>query len=402
MRVLGFDEMIVSARTVVQRAVRGMELALVMDNTGSMRSANKIGTMRSAAHILINTLFGNQTSADNLWVSVVPYVATVNIGEWRTGWLGSYDPARYLPATWDHNLVYADGAIAEFNGPPYKSKKDNKLNRQPDVNNAWWAEIPAVEWKGCVLARENGEDMTDTTPGIEPFEVQFWPSTKGAFGWNTGDNDWEWDTIVESNGAQNNGLGPNLGCGPPITSLINSRPDLHVAINEMMPWHRGGTMANLGLAWAWRTLSPDWRGLWGGDTPPHLPLDYDEPLMDKVVVLLTDGNNEWYDWPTGMPNNPEADYTAYKRPSHAVLGTTDRSVGTTIINSRMLQTCNSMKSQGIIIYTITFQLNNPTTRQLYRDCATSPAHYYDSSSNNDLKDVFEEIGNELTNLRLAE
>jgi hypothetical protein len=402
MRVLGFDEMIVSARTVVQRAVRGMELALVMDNTGSMRSANKIGTMRSAAHILINTLFGNQTSADNLWVSVVPYVATVNIGEWRTGWLGSYDPARYLPATWDHNLVYADGAIAEFNGPPYKSKKDNKLNRQPDVNNAWWAEIPAVEWKGCVLARENGEDMTDTTPGIEPFEVQFWPSTKGAFGWNTGDNDWEWDTIVESNGAQNNGLGPNLGCGPPITSLINSRPDLHVAINEMMPWHRGGTMANLGLAWAWRTLSPDWRGLWGGDTPPHLPLDYDEPLMDKVVVLLTDGNNEWYDWPTGMPNNPDADYTAYKRPSHAVLGTTDRSVGTTIINSRMLQTCNSMKSQGIIIYTITFQLNNPTTRQLYRDCATSPAHYYDSSSNNDLKDVFEEIGNELTNLRLAE
>ncbi|MEK9660324.1 MAG: hypothetical protein VW644_01065 [Alphaproteobacteria bacterium] len=315
MRVLGFDEMIVSARTVVQRAVRGMELALVMDNTGSMRSANKIGTMRSAAHILINTLFGNQTSADNLWVSVVPYVATVNIGEWRTGWLGSYDPARYLPATWDHNLVYADGAIAEFNGPPYKSKKDNKLNRQPDVNNAWWAEIPAVEWKGCVLARENGEDMTDTTPGIEPFEVQFWPSTKGAFGWNTGDNDWEWDTIVESNGAQNNGLGPNLGCGPPITSLINSRPDLHVAINEMMPWHRGGTMANLGLAWAWRTLSPDWRGLWGGDTPPHLPLDYDEPLMDKVVVLLTDGNNEWYDWPTGMPNNPDADYTAYKRPS---------------------------------------------------------------------------------------
>ncbi len=69
------------------------------------------------------------------------------------------------------------------------------------------------------------------------------------------------------------------------------------AIDEMGPWHRGGTMANLGLAWGWRVLSPEWRGLWGGDTPEELPLDYHTPNMHKVIILLTDGNNEWYDWP---------------------------------------------------------------------------------------------------------
>ena len=88
------------------------------------------------------------------------------------------------------------------------------------------------------------------------------------------------------------------------------------AIDEMAPWHRGGTMANLGLAWGWRVLSPKWRGRWDGDLPEELPLDYETPNMEKVVVLLTDGNNEWYDWPgitsrgrerrephTGIPGN---------------------------------------------------------------------------------------------------
>ena len=36
MRVFGHDEMNVSARTVIERQTTGMELALVMDNTGSM------------------------------------------------------------------------------------------------------------------------------------------------------------------------------------------------------------------------------------------------------------------------------------------------------------------------------------------------------------------------------
>ena len=52
----------------------------------------------------------------------------------------------------------------------------------------------------------------------------------------------------------------------------------------MQPWHRGGTMANLGLAWGWRTLSPQWQGLWGGDTPDFLPYDYGQSYRDKAVV----------------------------------------------------------------------------------------------------------------------
>jgi Flp pilus assembly protein TadG len=401
MRILGHEEMAISARAVVQRAVRGMELALVMDNTGSMRSGGKIETMKNAAHLLIDTLYGSRPTVDDLWVSLVPYVATVNIGASRTDWLETFDPANYLPPPWNAATTYHNDYFAEYDGVPYRSRQNNNTNKVPPSNSFWWEELDPVVWKGCVLGRTGGEDMTDTVPSIAPFTAQFWPSTLPFYG-GDGDNDWHWANIDETNDVQNNGLGPNLGCGPAITSLVAEQATVHAAITEMLPWHRGGTMANLGLAWGWRTLSPDWRGLWGGDTPGELPLDYDEPLMDKVVVLLTDGVNEWYDWPDGQPNNPNADYTAYKRPSDGVLGTTNKSVGTTIVNNRMSQLCTSMKAQGILIYTITFQLSNTTTQNLFRSCATSPAHYYNSPSNADLEAAFVEIGNELTNLRLAE
>ncbi len=360
MKVLGIDTVTVSARSVVRRAVRGMELALIMDNTGSMRGGGKIGTMKSAAHDLIDILYGGNETVDDFWVSLVPYAATVNIGNTNTAWLAGYSPALYAPTA----------------------------------------------WKGCVEARPAPFDQSDDVPAVQAWSPHYWTTTLGVYG-ATGDNDWDGANIDESNGAQNDGLGPNLGCGPAITPLVAEKTTVDAAITEMEPWHRGGTMANLGLAWGWRTLSPNWRGQWAG-TEAQLPLDYDEPLMDKVAIILTDGVNQWYDWPGGLPGSPQsstfpdADYTAYGRLSEGRLGTTSSSGVTTQINNRMLNLCTAMKDQDIIVYTITFQLNNGTTQQLFRDCATTEDHYFNSPTNSELADVFQTIGEELTNLRLAE
>ena len=88
--------------------------------------------------------------------------------------------------------------------------------------------------------------------------------------------------------------GPNLGCATPITPLTASKTTIKAGINAMRPWRRGGTTGNLGLAWGWRTLSPSWRGLWGN---ADLPLDY-SALHGEGRRLLTDGNNEFYDLPS--------------------------------------------------------------------------------------------------------
>jgi Flp pilus assembly protein TadG len=375
MRVLGYDAITVSSRTVVHRANRGMELVLVMDNTGSMSGNNKINAMKSAATDLVNILFGSRETIPNFWIGLVPYVATVNIGPSRTNWLaaGSYNAASYAPAT----------------------------------------------WKGCVEARNQPyeEDQAEALPAAQPFRPFRWASTAGIVyraGSGSGyvvPGDNNWPPVNETVAAGNNATGPNLGCGPAITPLQPSKSVALAGIAAMGPWSRGGTMGNLGLAWSWRALSPSWRGLWGGATPASLPLDYNMPMMDKVVVMLTDGNNEWYDMPgyapgcAGVSNPcpfPDADYTAYGRLSEARLGTTSNSTATSRINTRMSTLCGAMKARGIILFTIVLQENNAATQTLYRNCATKPEYFFVSPTSSDLAGIFRQIATQLSNLRLAE
>ncbi len=49
LQVLGISEVEVDSHSVVQREVRGLEVAMVLDVTGSMNTNNNIGTLRTAA-----------------------------------------------------------------------------------------------------------------------------------------------------------------------------------------------------------------------------------------------------------------------------------------------------------------------------------------------------------------
>ena len=332
MRILGNEEMTVSATTTVNREVKGLELTLVMDNTGSMASSNKIGTMKNAAADLVNILFGDNETVEDLWVSVVPFTVGVNMGNNNVDWLEGLD-------------------VSEFAG---------------------------TEWKGCVEARPDGEDQTDTPPNLVPFVRYMNPASFTN----------DYPPINETP----TGFGPNRTCGPAITPLTDSKTTVLAAIDEMAAHSGGGTTANLGLVWGWRSISPVWRGLWGLDTPANMPLDYDEPLMEKAVVILTDGVNQ-------LVNNH---YGAYGYRSEGRLGSTSFSGTQAELNSRMATICNSMKAEGIKIYTITFQLSDTTTQDLFRNCATDPDQYFDSPDNETLSTVFKQIANELSNLRISQ
>ncbi len=100
MSVAGIDEITVSARAVIQRQLPGMELVLVMDNTGSMRGGGKIAAMKGAAAELVNILYGDRETVDDFWVGLVPYTATVNIGNGRISWMDGFDPDDFQPSSW--------------------------------------------------------------------------------------------------------------------------------------------------------------------------------------------------------------------------------------------------------------------------------------------------------------
>jgi Flp pilus assembly protein TadG len=357
MRVFGRDTMTVTARTRIRRETTGMELALVLDNTGSMWGTN-FDTMQDATYELIEILYGDEDEIENLWISLVPYTATINIGPSRTGWLAATDRVR--------NVSTADDFPA------------------------------AAPWKGCVRSRANPLDAGDAPPSAGLFTSFYYASTT-----RTQDNRWDGTATYPLRLAladRNDGRGPNLGCGPAITPLTKSRATIEAGIGNMGPWHRGGTTGNLGLSWGWRTISPGWRALWGGETPNEMPLDYGTPNMDKVVVILTDGQNQFYDHDGGAL--PASDFTAYGRVE--ALGVTTIAQGRTILDTRMAGTCTAMKNAGIRIYSITFGGPDATAQNLFRNCATTPAMYTHAPSPADLRDAFRAIGGELANLRIVE
>lgn len=470
MSVAGVYDMTVSARSLIQRELRGMELVLVMDNTGSMRSGGKMDAMKNAATELVSILYGSREEIPQFWVALVPYAAQVNVGSDRTDWLVQqsfdpdapwqntdpdnlerygYHPDHYLPTSWKGCVEAREYPRDSNDDPPSVQKWYPYLWRTVlrRFENPHWT-YPSTQY--VVVVKSSSTSYTNSSNVIysqgapspsqpTPTVVQYSQSNPGTWGrWLNGDNDWNPDgpqsALKEANSAENEGTGPNLGCGPAITPLVASRSTIQAGIDEMLPWHRGGTFANLGLAWGWRVLSPRWRDLWGGDTPAGLPLDYSEPNMEKVVILLTDGQNQWFDYPgttfkwggsgdnhyTGLPGGnayptspsnyrsqfqsawPGADYTAYGRLSEGRLGTTNNGTAKTKINQRMLELCTAMKAEGILMYTITFQENDTATQNLYRDCASDPKKYFNSPSNSDLQQAFVQIANELSNLRIAE
>ena len=359
-KLLGFREFTVNARAEIQRVVRGMELALIMDNTGSM-AGSKMTSMKSAAEDLVAIVYGDDESNENLYVSLIPYTAAVNVGPEYTEWLTS-------------------AGEALIDGGAYG----------PDP------------WKGCVMARSGGRDETDASPSIAKFTPYLYQDNVDN-DWMTVDEDGE--TEYDLNLVRgNSGRGPNLGCGPAITPLIQSKTAVLEAVDEMEAWSRGGTTSNLGLVWGWRTLSPNWRGLWQGDDAANRPLDYGSPFMDKVAVVLTDGNNQFFDWKSHAPDNGNgplgSDFTAYDRLN--TFGFSSLGSARNELNDRFAATCGAMKAQGIIIYTITFGSGSSGAANLYRACASDPSFYFHAPSNGDLAEVFEVIGRSLSNLRLSQ
>lgn len=353
MKLFGLETANVYADSEITRANRGMELVLVIDNTGSMsqsagESITKLQASKNAASTMINTLYGSTDTTNNLWIGLVPFSQAVNIGVGNSSWLES-----------------------------------NSFNWGP------------TSWYGCVDAREaNGRDVTDDPPSVAKFPQYYWPcdSNNRWYGDNSSSNDCSLNNKTKyKSGLNTTSLGPNKYCPQPLLPMTSSKSAALASINSMQAV--GNTHVALGMAWGWRMLSPRWRGVWTGEMASEgLPQDYDTPLMSKVVVLMTDGDNT-------IDNGSRG---AYWYLSNGKLGTTTSSGGETQLNNRTSTVCNSMKANGIIIYTIGLGTNlDSTSKNLLKNCASKPEFYFLSPSTSQLQTIFKQIGDSLANLRIS-
>ena len=151
-----------------------------------------------------------------------------------------------------------------------------------------------------------------------------------------------------------------------VLPLSNDRGTLKDKINSLRA--DGMTAGHLGAAWAWYLLSPNWSTLWPGDSQP---VAYNEPEFQKVAILMTDG----------MFN------TAYESAN-----------GNSEAQARLV--CTNMKNAGVTVFTVGFQVPREAL-PILQHCATSPKHFFDASSGEELRQTFRTIAQKLNGLRLA-
>jgi Flp pilus assembly protein TadG len=359
MRVFGYNDIDVEASTTVQREVRGLEVVMVLDNTGSMSTNNNIETLRVAAANFITILFESVDDPEYVRVGLVPYASSVNVGPYGLGVDLDEDDYGEAFVEAPEDDVYA----SYYNGMnPYTGN-----NYGIDEDDLEYDTSLKGQWHGCVLAEEYTLDTEDHEGPWEMYRHDY----------NGNDYYADRDSYSGTYGDLYNAYyGPNSYCPQqPIVPLTSDEDFLIGAAENMTA--SGATLGNFGMVWGYRVISPAEPFIEGAA--------YDDEQWDKVVLIMTDGVNT-------MSNV----YSAYGLSNEHDIDAND-------LDERFTETCNNMKADKILLYAVTFDDGvDEDTKDLFRDCATTPANYHDAPTQEDLEDVFEQIARELSNLYIKQ
>jgi Flp pilus assembly protein TadG len=262
MRIWGKNYVDVTVQNVIRKELRGIEVALVMDNTGSMSTNNNIQALRDAATSFVNIMFDRAPDPEVIKVGLIPYSTSVNVGPYGLG----LNP---------DGSQYADG----------RTFINNPLNRPYTTNPN------SFDWLGCVQESE----PTDTQDHEGPWDMYSYCMEED-----------EYYPICEQYyyyGYVYFSRYPNYICPTShVTPLMSNQNTLLTRIAGMQA--SGNTLSNVGMTWGWRVISPEF--------PFEEGVAYDDQKWRKAVIMMTDGQSAMH--PT---------YSAYRRTQDHTINSND-------------------------------------------------------------------------------
>ena len=431
-----------------------VELALVFDNTGSMTDyagsnpcasgSDRMSGLKCAATTLV-TYLSNQlggTGSPELKIALVPFEGAVNVG------VDTSNPPSWID--WKDDSAVQDSEQPFYSGMNFAQKNfgTSYSPKNRNVSPRWLYGKLGISWAGCVEMRAEPYDTLDTPPDTSNpdtlWEPMFWPDEPDSTSdWNNYLNDGvsgsfsarqmsltKYDKSSPSLVSWQSGrkdtsypytYGPNRGCPRPITALTTDTSAITTAINAMQPQGATGTFIPAGLEWGWHVLSHD--------APFTEGVGSSDEYFDKTVkalILLSDGANspsisvtESYYY--GDEN--KSTYSAFGYPAlrgdrvvsgqhyyYRLQNVNSNSIptdsrATDILNSKTASLCTNAKNVGIRLYTITFGPIDTTAENLMRDCASTDTDgtklYYNAPDSQELSDIFNKIGQDLSDIHLS-
>jgi Flp pilus assembly protein TadG len=320
-----------------------VEVALVLDNTGSMDelagSEKKIVALRTAANDFINTVIADPAGQTPYYskAAIVPYAANVDPG----GLLSQTRQADSSPC----------GTI--WGCPTYKFN-------YPTNRTATYVQQP------CVTERMGADALTDADITSSRAMYNYDQKCVGQVG----------DPGVALPNISPNGSSP-------VRLLTSNKADLKYTIDGMVPG--AGTAGHIGIQWGYQMLSPRSNLASAAGDPKAKPGAYNDPKIKKIMIIMTDGLfNTWHC--NGLANNAR--------------GGCNNANGDSFTQAKA--TCSNIKTSGIEIYFVGVGLPSDTdVNALTAVCSTDASHVIMASDSAALKAAFAQIAANLQSMRLS-
>ncbi|MBD8065583.1 pilus assembly protein [Devosia sp. PTR5] len=485
--LVGVNTLSAAVQSEATRKMLELEVAMVLDNSGSMGSYSRMTYLKQAAACATRTIFYGKVDSncnvasgtpklDKVKIGIVPFTIMVNVGT-------QFANAAWLDWT-------AQGALAKLNF----DNDDDSTNAFPgpvDRKNLFTQ--TGTSWRGCVEARQAPYDTNDTPPttAATKFIPMFSPDTAtgnyNSYLSDTGgtcqvktctqkvvqNNCTYWwggyscsgptitsytkvvgsvtttpgtscipsspvtlsgpststsgssrtttttysllterelqERLCKYNGvavSDRSTSGPNANC--PYVEILPLTSDDTAVLNRINTMNAdGGTNIQQGAMWGYHALS--------NAEPLTQAAPYSSGAVSKVMILMTDGFNEPDYRRYSDTWNGTAIYGSWGFRKDGRLPDTDGIIGneneygahnskadmTVTMDQKTVQTCANAKADGIRVYTIGLNPPSQATRDMLTSCSSGDGYYFFPNNPSELVDVFAQIANQLTQLRLA-
>jgi Flp pilus assembly protein TadG len=193
--VLGLNEFPINARAEAKWGIGKVEVALALDNTGSMASQGKITQLKIAAHNLLNTLQAAAATPSDAKVAIVPFNYQIKLS------------TAYRDASWMKYLTYSVNQLSQSGLTATQVKNS---------------------WQGCVTDRDQNHDVESGTPTT---------------------------TARRFPGVYYPGQGRDCASIATVQFLTTDWSALHAKVDAMQA--DGYTSVTMGAMWGWHVLDPN-------------------------------------------------------------------------------------------------------------------------------------------------